>query len=84
MDRTLVDSTSIVERAWERWAKRHDIPLEAVLSFSHGRPTCATMDHFLPGRDHAEELNEMARYEETEVKGILSVPGAIEVLGYAP
>ena len=80
MDGTLVDSTSVVERAWGWWAKRNGIPLEAVLSFSHGRPTIATMDHFLPGHDHAEELDEMARYEETELEGILAVPGAIQIV----
>lgn len=50
MDGTVVESTCVVQRAWGRWAKRHDIPLEAVLSFSHGRPTIATMEHFLPVR----------------------------------
>jgi sugar-phosphatase len=80
MDGTLVDSTSVVERAWGWWAKQHGIPLEAVLSFSHGRPTIATMDHFLPGHSHAEELDEMARYEETDLEGILAVPGAIQIV----
>lgn len=80
MDGTLVDSTRVVERAWGWWAKRHDISLEAVLSFSHGRPTIATMEHFLPGRDHAQELNEMDRYEETELEGIVAVPGAMQVV----
>src|SRR5579862_8964698 len=80
MDGTLVDSTLVVERAWGRWAKRHELPLAAVLSFSHGRPTIATMNHFLPGQDHAEELEEMARYEEKRVDGVLAVPGAIEIV----
>lgn len=80
MDGTLVDSSRVVEGAWGWWAKRHDIPLEAVLSFSHGRPTIATMEHFLPGRDHAQELDEMGRYEETELEGIVAVPGAIQVV----
>ena len=80
MDGTLVDSTSIVERAWGRWAARHGIPLEAVLSFSHGRPTRATLEHFLPGRDHTRELEEMDRYEETQLEGILAVPGAVKVV----
>lgn len=80
MDGTLVDSTSVVERAWDCWAVRHGIPLEAVLSFSHGRPTVATMEHFLPGRDHAAELEEMARFEETQLEGITAVPGAGQVL----
>jgi mannitol-1-/sugar-/sorbitol-6-phosphatase len=81
MDGTLVDSTGVVERAWDWWAKRHGIPLEAVLSFSHGRPTIATMEHFLPGRDHVQELDEMGRYEETELEGIVAVRGAMQVVG---
>jgi len=80
MDGTLVDSTRVVERAWDLWARRHGIPLETVLAFSHGRPTIATMEHFLPGYDHTEELDEMAVYEETELEGILAVPGATQVV----
>ena len=67
-------------QAWSGWAKRHGIPLETVLLFSHGRPTIATMDHFLPGQDHTAELEEMTRDEETEVEGIVAVPGAKEVV----
>jgi len=81
MDGTLVDSTRVVEAAWEWWAKRHDLPLETVLSFSHGRPTIATMEQFLPGQDHTGELEEMTRYEEIEVGGILAIPGAVQVVG---
>jgi mannitol-1-/sugar-/sorbitol-6-phosphatase len=80
MDGTLVDSTSIVERAWGRWAALHGLPLDAVLSFAHGRPTIATLQHFLPERDHTVELEEMDRYEETQMEGILAVPGATQVL----
>jgi sugar-phosphatase len=80
MDGTLVDSTRVVELAWEGWAKRHNLPLPAVLSFSHGRPTIATMEHFLPGRDHTEELDEMERHEETQLEDILAVPGAVQVV----
>lgn len=80
MDGTLVDSTRVVEDAWRRWAKRHSVPLQTVLAFSHGCPAVATMDHFLPGRDHTEELDEMARYEETQFEGILAVPGARQVV----
>lgn len=80
MDGTLVDSTHVVEGAWGRWAARHSIPLEAVLSFSHGRPTRATLEHFLPSRDHTRELEEMDRYEETQLEGIVAVPGALEVV----
>ncbi len=80
MDGTLVDSTQVVELAWGSWAVRHKIPLEDVLSFSHGRPTIATLEHFLPGRDHSEELEELSCFEETQTEGILAVPGAAELL----
>lgn len=80
MDGTLVDSTRVVENAWAWWAERHGFPLDAVLSFSHGRPTIATMERFLPGRDHTEELEEMAQYEEDRFEGILAVPGAAQVV----
>jgi len=80
MDGTLVDSNAVVERAWSRWAARHGIPVQAVLSFSHGRPTIATMECFLPGRDHTAELTEMERYEETRSEGVLPVPGAAQVV----
>src|SRR5580698_6081674 len=80
MDGTLVDSTQVVELAWRGWAMRHNIPLEDVLLFSHGRPTIDTLEHFLPGRDHSEELEELAHFEETQTEGILAVAGAVEVL----
>ena len=80
MDGTLVDSTAIVELAWSKWAARHDLPLEAVLAFSHGRPTIATMRHFFPERDHTEELKAMELQEETQVDGILAIPGAKEMV----
>lgn len=80
MDGTLVDSTAIVEGAWGWWAKRHGIPVANVLQFSHGRPTLATMEHFLPGRDHTAELVEMSAFEETQVQGLVPVPGAIRTV----
>ena len=80
MDGTLVDSTRVVELAWGRWAAQHNIPLTEVLSFSHGRPTIATLEHFLAGRDHSDDLRQLADFEETQTEGILAVPGAAEVL----
>jgi mannitol-1-/sugar-/sorbitol-6-phosphatase len=80
MDGTLVDSTSVIEAAWGSWAARHQFCLEDILSFSHGRPTIATLERFLPGRDHSDELRELAYFEETTTEGILAVPGAAQVL----
>ena len=80
MDGTLVDSTRVVELAWAGWAARHHLALPTVLSFSHGRPTIATMEHFFPARDHTEELKEMDHYEEMQLEGIVALPGAAQVV----
>jgi mannitol-1-/sugar-/sorbitol-6-phosphatase len=80
MDGTLVDSTQVVELAWRGWAVRHNIAFEDVLSFSHGRPTIATLEHFLPGQDYSDELDELSRFAEAQTEGIVAVPGAAEVL----
>jgi mannitol-1-/sugar-/sorbitol-6-phosphatase len=80
MDGTLVDSAQVVELAWRWWAVRNNIAFGDVLSFSHGRPTLATLEHFLPGQDHSEELDELSRFEETQTEGILEVRGAAEFL----
>ena len=76
MDGTLVDSTAVVERAWGWWAERHWLPLADVLRFSHGRPTVATLEYFLPGTDHTAELAELEAFEEAELEGIKAVAGA--------
>ncbi len=80
MDGTIVDSTAIVERAWAWWADRHKIPLQDVLSFSHGRPTLDTLEHFLGERDHTCELAEMLQFEEGVTEGITAVPGALDAV----
>lgn len=38
------------------------------------------MEHFLPGRDHTDELEELGRFEEAQTDGILAVPGAVEIV----
>jgi mannitol-1-/sugar-/sorbitol-6-phosphatase len=38
------------------------------------------MEHFLPARDHTKELEEMDHYEETQLQGIVAVPGATQVV----
>ena len=76
MDGTLVDSTAVVERCWQRWADRHSLPIEDILRFSHGRPTLATMEHFRPGQDHAFDAEEMLRAEVSDTDGVVAVAGA--------
>ena len=38
------------------------------------------MEHFLAGSDHGQDLDEMDRFEETELEDIVAVPGATQVV----
>ena len=80
MDGTLVDSTSVVEEAWRRWAAKYGVPLPEILRFSHGRPAFPTMERFRPGGDHQADIAELNRYEQTQLAGIKEIPGAAALL----
>jgi mannitol-1-/sugar-/sorbitol-6-phosphatase len=81
MDGTLVDSTGAVIRQWRRWAERHGIPLERILSSSHGRRTLDTMRKVAPNLATAEEAEAFERAEAEDVDGIKAIKGASVFLG---
>ena len=54
--------------------------LSRGLEFSPLAAHATLLEHFLPGRDHAAELEELAHFEETQTEGILAVAGAAHVL----
>ncbi|WP_084124996.1 HAD-IA family hydrolase [Demequina sp. NBRC 110054] len=88
MDGTIVDSTEVVEHVWGRVAERHDLSLDEVLAYSHGRRSRDTFTHFLP--EGADIDAAVAELEETELRiteGTKEIPGAralIDSLGEAP
>jgi sugar-phosphatase len=82
MDGTLVDSTDVVIRQWQRWADRHGIPLEQILSNSHGVLTIDTMRRVAPNLATAEEAEAFERAETDDVDGVKAVKGASEFLGH--
>ena len=81
MDGTLVDSTSIVERIWTAFAARHHLDPLDVLRFAHGRPTTATVSHFVTGAEAiATDIALVAAAEATDTAGVREVAGAHRVL----
>ncbi|WP_232792208.1 HAD-IA family hydrolase [Actinacidiphila yeochonensis] len=79
MDGTLVNSDAVVERCWLRWADKHGLDHDHVMSIVHGRQGYATMAVLLPDRPMAENLAENAvlQAEETaDTDGVVPVPGA--------
>jgi beta-phosphoglucomutase-like phosphatase (HAD superfamily) len=62
-DGTLVDSAQVVESRMEIVGGAAQYISEDVLSFSHGRPTIATLQLFIPGQDQSEELDKLSRFD---------------------
>ncbi|MEU6065885.1 HAD-IA family hydrolase, partial [Streptomyces sp. NPDC047082] len=83
MDGTLVNSDSVVERIWRRWAERHGLDADEVMKVVHGRQGHASMAVLLPDRPVEQNLADNTRMlaEETaDVEGVVAIPGAPEFL----
>ena len=84
MDGTLIDSTAVVELLWGRFCDEHDVAVDELLAFAHGRPTRQTLVEFLPtSSDHEREAIalELDRRELDTLDGIVEIPGARALLG---
>jgi len=84
MDGVLVDSTPAVARVWSGWAREHGFEPESVVKQAHGRPSIATIRELLPYADHHAEDREVERRELEDVKDVIALPGAAEMLRALP
>ena len=85
MDGTLVDSTSVVERTWHRFAKRHSLDGNSILASAHGRPTAETVRFFAPEQvDYAKETERLIAEEIADIEGITAVAGSERFLNSLP
>ncbi|SDK01183.1 HAD-IA family hydrolase [Streptomyces indicus] len=79
MDGTIVNSDAVVERCWRRFADKHGLDFEQVISVVHGRQGYASMALLLPDRPMEEnyaENREMLAAETADVDGVVPVGGA--------
>jgi sugar-phosphatase len=85
LDGVLVDSTAAVERAWRRWAGKHDIPFGAIEPRMHGVPSRQTVALVAPELDAARESASIDLGQAQDLDGIAALPGAEVLLtgGYA-
>ena len=84
LDGVLVDSTPAVARVWTIWANQHGFDPEETVRRAHGRPSLATIRELLPSMDHAAENAIVERMEIEDIEGVVSLPGAAELLHALP
>src|SRR6218665_2868080 len=85
MDGTLLDSTTVVERVWGRWALRHGLDPAVLIPTIHGIRAVDVITRLgLPGVDAQAESIAIQDEELADVDGIKPVPGAIDFLNALP
>ena len=84
LDGVLVDSTQAVERVWRRWAHAHGLDPELVLEHAHGRRSVETIRMVAPELNAEEENFKVEGMEIADTEGIVSIPGARELLRSLP
>jgi sugar-phosphatase len=84
LDGVLIDSTPAVIRVWSRWAMRHGFDPGEVVRRAHGRPSIATIREYLPHGDHEADNREVESGEIEDLKGVVPLPGARELLSALP
>jgi sugar-phosphatase len=84
LDGVLVDSRTVVERTWRRWAERHQLDLNTVLQAAHGRRTRDTLHAVAPSLATDAEVAWLDATELADLEGLRLVPGAEQLLSAIP
>lgn len=84
IDGTLVDSTGAVERSWRTFASNRGLDAEAILAVCHGRRSEDTISDFLPERDWAEAVAELASLELNDMDDVVALPAVRDLLHRLP
>jgi sugar-phosphatase len=84
LDGVLVDSAECIERTWRKWADRHGLNADRVISLAHGRRAIETVRLIAPELSANEELAALAASESTTSEGIYEIEGARALLEQLP
>ena len=80
LDGVLVDSRSVVERTWHRWAALRGVHDPALVQRAHGRRSIETVREAAPHLDAEEEVRWLAAAELADFDGVRALPGAARAL----
>lgn len=79
LDGTLVDSIPAMIRSWTTWATEYGVTAEQLQGF-HGVPAAGVIATLLSPDQVAPALQRISELEETDVDGVIPLPGAREAL----
>lgn len=84
LDGVLVDSRTLIERHWRRWAAEHDIPFDKIEDIYHGRPSAEVIQTVAPHLDAEAEARRKRDREATDTEGLTTFDGAEALLQSLP
>jgi mannitol-1-/sugar-/sorbitol-6-phosphatase len=84
LDGVLVDSRSVVERTWRRWAERHQMDPMPLLQIAHGRRARDTLRMVVPSLATDAEVAWLDATEFADREGLSPVPGAKQLVTALP
>jgi sugar-phosphatase len=84
MDGVLVSSIASAERCWRQWAHHYGLPNADTFTIPHGVRAADIVRMSKPDLDVAEGLKYIEDIEIADVAGIITLPGARELLMSLP
>ena len=83
LDGTLVDSTPVVERSWQRWGRDYGLA-PGTWRVEHGIPARATLARLVPAGEIEAQFAVLERLETQDLDGVTALPGAVAALAALP
>lgn len=84
LDGVLVDSTPVITRIWEQWAREYGFPPEQTAREAHGRPSLESIRDLLPDADHEALNRDLEQREIDDTEGVVPLPGIVALLASLP
>jgi mannitol-1-/sugar-/sorbitol-6-phosphatase len=84
LDGVLVDSRHCTERLWKAWANQHNLNIDKVLHYVHGRREVETIHLVAPQLDAQYETEQLWAMQARDTEGLVKILGAAELLQSIP
>ncbi len=83
LDGTLIDSSSVIKRAWNAFGEKYSIDAQTILQGIQGKPSGESIAFLRPEasrHDIEEDAKWLEEMESVDTDGVIALPGAVELL----